>query len=111
MNWSLTLDREAKNIAEKIISEKDGFINCYSFSRYDKPLLDYYFLTNNRESRTFMPFKESRNYMPFEEMTYDAVLLDIDEYKATENELNKLQISYKLIYQNERIKLYLHTKQ
>jgi hypothetical protein len=58
-----------------------------------------------------MPFKESRNYMPFEEMTYDAVLLDIDEYKATENELNKLQISYKLIYQNERIKLYLHTKQ
>ena len=111
MNWSLTLDREAKKIAEKIISEKDGFINCYSFSRYDKPLLDYYFLTNDRESRTFMPFKESRNYMPFEEITYDAVLLDIDEYKATENELNKLQISYKLIYQNERIKLYLHTKQ
>jgi hypothetical protein len=111
MNWSLRLDREAKKISEKIIAEKVGFINCYSFSRYDKPLLDYYFLINNRASRTYMPFKESRNYKPFEEMTYDAVLLDTEEYKATQTELNKLDKLYRLIYQNERIKLYINSAQ
>ena len=111
MNWSLDLDRESKKIAQKILNEKDGTIKCYTFSRYDKPLLDYYFLINNRDYKTFMPFKESRNYLAFENNKFDAVLLDIEDYKASEKELEVLQNEYKVIYQNNRIKLYLNKSQ
>jgi hypothetical protein len=58
-----------------------------------------------------MPFKESRNYLAFENNKFDAVLLDIEDYKASEKELEVLQNEYKVIYQNNRIKLYLNKSQ
>ncbi len=107
MNWSLSLDRESKKIAQIILNKKSGNIDCYTFSRYDKPLLDYYFLTNKRPYETYMPFKESKNYLAFETKIFDAVLLDYEDYKANDKELEILKKDYKEIYQNSRIKLYL----
>jgi hypothetical protein len=107
MNWSLTLDRESKKIAQIILKEKSGFIDCYTFSRYDKPLLDYYFLINNRPYKTYMPYQESKNYIAFDKAIFDAVLLDTEEYEASSKDLEILDNEYKVIYQNSRIKLYI----
>jgi hypothetical protein len=107
MNWSLSLDRESKKIAQIILKENLGFIDCYTFSRYDKPLLDYYFLINKRSNKIYMPFQESKNYIAFETKIFDAVLLDTEDYKANDKELEILKNDYKVVYQNNRIKLYL----
>ena len=110
MNWSVELDKESKKIADIIIKNTKGAISCYTFSRYDKPLLEYYFLINKRQYKTYMPFVESKNYKSFENGEYDAVLLDTDEYSASKSELTKIENGYKLLYQNKRIKLFISSK-
>lgn len=108
LNWSATLDREAKKIANILISTTD-ISECYSFSRYDKPLLTYYFNIYNRPFKCWMPFKESKDYRPFEERIYQAVLLDIDDYNPTAADWAQIKAAdYQLIYENYRIKLFLH---
>jgi hypothetical protein len=54
-----------------------------------------------------MPFQESKNYIAFETKIFDAVLLDTEDYKANDKELEILKNDYKVVYQNNRIKLYL----
>ena len=108
MNWSANLDRDSKKIAELIMQKTDSFNSVYCFSRYDKPLLEYYFQINEKEVNVFMPFKESHSYRPFSETVYDAVLLDTEDYKVSSTDLDIInRLNYKLLYTDKRLKLYI----
>jgi hypothetical protein len=111
MNWSAELDRESKKISEIMLSNEILPENCYFFSRYDKPLVEYYFLINHKPLKSYMPFEESKNYQSFEKDIYDAVLLDFEDYQPTERDLERIKENpYELKYENTRIKLYLLKK-
>ena len=59
-----------------------------------------------------MPFKESKDYQRFEDTTFQAVLLDIDDYKPTEADWAQIKaLPYQLVYENHRIKLFLLKKE
>jgi hypothetical protein len=105
INWSATLDKEAKKVAEIVLSKNKKEMNCLIYSRYDKPLLDYYFLINNRNYTCYMPFKESKNYASINEMNFDMVLFEREEYTSNNEDFELLK-NYKLAYKNERIELY-----
>ena len=108
MNWSANLDRDSKKIAELIMQKTDSLNNVYCFSRYDKPLLEYYFQINEKKVNIYMPFIESHNYRPFSETVYDAVLLDTEDYKVNSTDLDIInRLNYQLVYTDKRLKLYI----
>ena len=104
INWSAKLDKEAKKIADIVMSNNNQ-LNCLIYSRYDKPLLDYYFLINKKKITCYMPFKESKNYASLNEISYDIILFETEEYKAN-NEDRALLKKYNLVFKNQRIELY-----
>jgi hypothetical protein len=107
LNWSAKFDKDAQKMANLLL-EHQKVRNCYSFARYDKPLLEYYFIDADRDFKCWMPFKASKDYRDFEEQLYDAVLLDIEDYSPTEKDWKLIEEKhYQLIYENERVKLYL----
>ena len=107
INWTADLDRTAKNIAQ-ILAEND-IKELYTFSRYDKPLLEYYQLRRtNQPLKVAMPFKESIDYQLFTSKIYAAVLVDIEDYTPTNIEQTQLaKAEYQLVYSNWRLQLYL----
>jgi len=108
MHWSADLDREAKKMAEKLLNLPIPPKECFSFSRYDKPLLEYYFLSRGLPFKCYMPFKESKNYRPFAEHSYEVLLLDTDDYKPTKEDWEIIaRYEYSLIYKNQRVQLFL----
>jgi hypothetical protein len=104
INWSAKLDKEAKKIADIVMSNNNE-LNCLIYSRYDKPLLDYYFLINKKKITCYMPFKESKNYASLNEISYDIILFETEEYKAN-NKDRALLKKYNLVFKNQRIELY-----
>ena len=110
INWSAKLDKEAKKVAEIVMSKKTKEMNCLIYSRYDKPLLDYYFLINNKKYACYMPFLESRNYASINEKNFDVILFETDEFKSN-NKDRELLKNYNLAYKNDRIELYFKNNQ
>lgn len=107
LNWSANFDKEAKKMANLLLKNKK-LDNCYSFARYDKPLLEFYFLDAERSFDCWMPFEASKDYRKFDAEVYDALLLDVEDYQPTAEDWRLIEYyNYQLIYENERVKLYL----
>lgn len=110
INWTADLDRTAKNIAQILANNQIN--ELYIFSRYDKPLLEYYHLRRtNQPLKVAMPFVESVDYQLFTAKIYPAILLDIEDYRPTATD--KIQLAkaeYELIYSNWRLQLYIAKK-
>ncbi len=109
LRWSAPLDRAAVAISALLCAE--GVKEIYCFSRYDKPLLEYYGLRRceGRKWRVYMPFEESRDYLPLRSRAhYEAVLLDTDDYApSAEDWAHVNQAGYRLLYSDYRLRLYV----
>ena len=106
INWAKNLDREGQKIANILL--KNNVNEIYTFSRYDKPLLEYYYARAHQPLRIIMPYRESKNYQPFGAKTYKSVILDREDYVPTRMDTVILQEKkYESIYKNERIEIYL----
>jgi hypothetical protein len=107
INWSADIDRTALKIADLLATQRID--ELYIFSRYDKPLLQYYHLRRqNTPLRTAMPYRESIDYAPFDARIYAAVLLDIEDYTPTPDDWAQLQkANYRLVYADWRLRLYV----
>ncbi len=107
LNWSADLDREAQKIANLLLEKEVE--SCYSFTRYDKPLLEFYFLEADRPFQCWMPFKASKDFQPFHQQHYDAILVDVEDYSPSPEVWSILEKEgYQLVYENYRVKLYLY---
>jgi hypothetical protein len=106
INWSADIDRTALKIADLLA--QNHIAELYIFSRYDKPLLQYYHLRRqNTPLRTAMPYPESVDFAPFDARIYPAVLLDIEDYTPTPADWAQLQKgNYQLVYADWRLRLY-----
>lgn len=107
INWSAGIDKTAEHLGELLAAHR--IEELYTFSRYDKPLLEYYHLRRTgRRLKTYMPYKESVDYQAFEAGVYAAVLLDIEDYQPTAADWQRLSRGdYELIYSDWRLRLYL----
>jgi len=109
LRWSAPLDKAAVEVSALLCRENTQEIYC--FSRYDKPLLEYYGLRRcaGRQWRLYLPFEDSRDYLPLDSRPhYEAVLLDIDDYAPTAADWAHVQqTGYRLVYADYRLRLYL----
>ena len=104
MHWSRPLDAEAQKIAQLLLADPQADI-CYSFARYDKPLLQYYFLRAKRKLACPMPFAGSQEQAHFGPH-FPYVLLDTEDYEVPPSIADSLNRHYQVIYRNERLILY-----
>lgn len=108
LNWSKKLDKEAIVVSNYICSYPIDEV--YTFSRYDKPLLEYYYYQQKKQPlRMWLPFEDSKNYAAFAARPYACVLLDTDDYTPTPSDWQTLQtFDYQLIYKSYRLQLYIY---
>ncbi|MCP4437910.1 MAG: hypothetical protein GY810_03120 [Aureispira sp.] len=107
INWSGEIDLEAKKIAKQL--QKLEADEVYSFSRYNKPLLQFYYLTKGESLKVYMPFSKSKDYLDFGSRAFDAVIWEKDSavYIPTAQEEQILKANnYKKVYENNQIILY-----
>lgn len=104
LHWSRPLDAEAQKIAQLLLADPQAKV-CYSFARYDKPLLQYYFLRAKRKLACPMPFAGSQEQAHFGPH-FPYVLLDTEDYKVSSPIADSLAKHYHVIYRNERLILY-----
>ena len=107
MHWSKQIDKKAHFLAQLML--KNELDSCYSFSNYDKPLLEYYYLRAGKKLHLQMPYKDSQHYAPFEGgKIYTSVLWDKEDGQATAAQISWLNGHYpQIIYEDERIELRL----
>ena len=55
IRWSEIPDRDAVIISDVLMNKRID--ECYFFSNYDKPLIEYYFLRKGKKLKTAMVFK------------------------------------------------------
>ena len=91
INWTVEIDREAALLSQRL--QELGAIETYSFSRYNKPLLEYYYLTQKKNLKVYMPFSESKDYKAFDAKIYQTVIWEKDTivYIPTVKEAEILQ--------------------
>lgn len=107
VNWTAEIDLEAQKIAQKLqgLNAKE----VYSFSRYNKPLLQFYYITEGKDLKVYMPFKQSKDHLDFNTRTFETVIWEKDSlvYIATAKENSILkQHQYQKQYENNQIILY-----
>lgn len=107
LQWSAQLDWQVKNIAHQLL--KTNIQQCYLFSNYDKPLLEYYYLRQGKRLNAIMASPNSKDYAPFQKHPlYEAVLWDMEDRKATPEEEAWLEHHYPVtIYKDARVQLRL----
>lgn len=106
LNWSKQLDENAQLLAHIMLQNK--IHDCYSFSNYDKPLLEYYYLRADQRLRIQMPFKNSHYYAPFVDENYSSVLWDKEDGRPTAIQIRWLKEHYPIkLYEDDRIELRL----
>ena len=107
MQWSKQIDKKALFLAQLML--KNELDSCYSFSNYEKPLLEYYYLRAGKKLHLQMPYKDSHHYAPFEGgKIYTSVLWDKEDGQPTAAQTSWLNGHYpQIIYEDERIELRL----
>ena len=105
IRWSADLDHEAKKIASLLMTQEVK--TFYTFSHYDKPLLECYYKYNKKHLVVKMFDPNSKDYAPFiEGAQYDAVLWDKEDREGTKEEQAWLQQHYpRIVYENTRIQI------
>lgn len=103
--WSADLDQEARKIANILMEEKVA--TFYTFSHYDKPLLECYYKYQDKNLSVQMFDENSKDYAPFiHGKQYDAVLWDKEDRVGTVEEQTWLEEHYPiLMYENTRIQI------
>jgi hypothetical protein len=106
LNWSKQLYKNAQMLAQVMLQNK--IEDCYSFSNYDKPLLEYYYLRADQPLRIRMPYKNSHYYAPFVETNYSSVLWDKEDGRPTAAQIRWFKEHYPVkLYEDDRIELRL----
>jgi hypothetical protein len=107
LQWSAQLDWQVKAIATILLEEQVE--NCYLFSNYDKPLLEYYYLRQGQRLNSYMVDKASKHYAPFQQLPlYEAVLWDSEDHEASPEERAWLERYYPIVrYRDARVQLHL----
>ncbi len=110
VHWSETIDRQAQQIAQILLKNKVK--ECYFFSNYDKPLLEYYYLKNKQQLIPYMINKNSKNYAPFvDARLYETVCWDKEDYKADSLQTAWVKKYYPtILYQNKRLSILAKAK-
>lgn len=107
INWTAEIDLEAKKLAQEL--GKLDAKEVYSFSRYNKPLLEFYYIIEGKKIKVYMPFKESKDYVDFGSRTFETLIWEKDTmvYIPTAREENILkQQQYQKRYENNQVILY-----
>ena len=107
LQWSAQLDWQVKAIAEQLLAK--DIQQCYLFSNYDKPLLEYYYLHQGKHLQISMAAPNSKDFAPFEQWPlYEAVLWDKEDRVPSPTEQAWLEQHYPVvIYQDARVQLHL----
>lgn len=107
LQWSAQLDQQVKEMAKELLEAQ--IQQCYVFSNYDKPLLEYYYLRQGQRLQVLMASPESKHYALFEQLPlYEAVLWDQEDWVSTPQEYAWLMAHYPVvIYEDARVQLRL----
>ena len=99
-NWSTTIDRQSKKIAELLIENDKSEV--YNFFYYAKPTLEYHSIVEKHDLNVIMPQQNSISYEKFNgNSQYQALVWDKD-YKHEAPNFD----SYKLIWSEDSLSLY-----
>lgn len=102
-DWSYHLDKSVRQYADFLLRQQPAVTECFSFARYDKPMLEYYFLTHHRHIKVYLPYAQSKDYRAFGARTYQIVLWDKDIHPSP---AAPAQLSpYHTIYEDYRLRL------
>ncbi len=110
IRWSEIPDRDAVIISDVLMNKRID--ECYFFSNYDKPLIEYYFLRKGKKLKTAMVFKNSKSYAPFvDTLLYNSVIWDKEDGTPTAEQVNWYNSNYPdLLYENNRIEIRIPLK-
>ncbi len=110
LQWSAQLDWQVHHIAEHLL--QNNLQQCYLFSNYDKPLLEYYYLRQGQRLEVLMAESNSKHSASFEQLPpYEAVLWDKEDRVATVEERTWLLRYYPVVvYEDTRVTLRVPAK-
>lgn len=103
-DWSYFLDKYVRRACETMMRDYPDVQECYSFARYDKPLIEYYYAIHRRPMKVYSVFPDSKDHRDFAERRYGSVLWDKEDYRASAEERRLLREGgYRRVYEDNRV--------